>query len=74
MAVLSRDTFDEFRKSDDQFKDETREFFKEQRVFNLDIVQRVAGLEKPVTTGTLSWLSAVVAAVVGAAKGLLGRA
>lgn len=73
MAVMSRETFEEWRKGDDQFKVDAREFFGEQRSFNLDIAQRVTAVETK-SKGSLAWLGALAAAIVGAVKGYFGRA
>lgn len=72
MAVMSRETFEEWRKGDDQFKGEARGFFDEQRKMNLGTEHRLTVLETA-KTGVSGWLGAMLAAVVTVVKGYFGR-
>lgn len=72
MPPLDKQTFDVWREQDDRFKDEIRTHIRTQNSINLDYEGRIAVVEvvqKQVGTKLdrrTTWLSAIVAAVVGA--------
>lgn len=72
MPPLDKQTFDVWREQDDRFKDEIRTHIRTQNSINLDYEGRIAVVEvvqkdaKAKLTNRTVWLSAIVAAIVGA--------
>jgi len=80
MAALDKQTFDVWRETDDAFKNEMRQHIMAQHTINLDVEGRLATVQatqadydKTVTKRT-TWLSGVVAAVIGAVAGACATA
>lgn len=72
MPALDQQTFNVWREADDQFKDEIRQHIRAQQTINLDFEGRISTVaESQRTAGEqmnkrVTWLSAVISAIVGA--------
>jgi ferric-dicitrate binding protein FerR (iron transport regulator) len=77
--ALSQREFDTWRESDNEFKQEMRELLRGHAALHLATEGRLATLEanhektKTVTTNRTTWISALVASIVGGLCGWLAK-